>query len=221
MTKSSVTPSVVLHCEVPDTIDKSFVRGKVTTVVNDSVFQGASPFRHSAILCKIMKELEVMPPIMMKFTDGGTDQRNTLESVKCAAICLFKELNLDMLILARCAPGQSWINPAERIMSILNVGLQNVSLERQACEDHIEACLNSCNSMAAIRELGMSKAEVKPMWLEAIEPVQSVIRSRFLKLKLKDEPFQALDPVSVDVIEHLKRHLKALFFSRDGSDQAH
>jgi hypothetical protein len=55
----------------------------------------------------------------------------TQSSVQGAAICIFKELNLDMLILARCAPGHSWRNPAERIMSLLNIGLQNCALERE------------------------------------------------------------------------------------------
>ena len=74
---------------------------------------------------------------------------NTLEAVKCSLICIFKELHLDLLIVGyfsackfkwntskilkknidssffsfagRCAPGQSWTNPAERVMSILNL----------------------------------------------------------------------------------------------------
>ena len=100
-----MTPSVYLRCEVPDTPNKSFVRGQVSVIANDSVFQTSSPFRHSAALTKIIDDSGVK--VLMKFTDGGTDQRNTLESVKCASICLFKELNLDMLILARCAPGHS------------------------------------------------------------------------------------------------------------------
>lgn len=107
------------------------MQGKVHTFVNDVVFQTASGFRHAAVTVRLMKENQQPPPVMMKFTDGGTDQRNNLELVQCASICIFKELELDMYILARCAPGHSWINPAEIIMPISNLGLQNVSLERQ------------------------------------------------------------------------------------------
>ena len=71
----------------------------------------------------------------MKYMDGGTGQRKTLESVKIASICLYKELDLDFIIVARCAPGHSYMNPAERIMSILNLGLQNVATERAPCDD--------------------------------------------------------------------------------------
>ena len=48
---------------------------------------------------------------------------------KKKTICLFKELNLDFMIVARWALGHSCINPAKRIMSILNLGLQNIATE--------------------------------------------------------------------------------------------
>ena len=93
---------------------------------------------------------------MLKFSDDGTDQRNTLESVKCASVCIFRELDLDMLVLVRCAPGNSWVNPAERVMSILNLGLQNCTLERGPGEDSFK----SCSSMSQIRYLTGRKPEV-------------------------------------------------------------
>jgi hypothetical protein len=186
------------------------VRGVVTTIINDSVFQASSPFRHAAAQVKILQKAD-SPKILMKFTDGGTDQRNNLESVKCAQICLFKELDLDLLVLARCAPGQSWTNPAERVMSVLNLGLQNVSLERQPVSKEVEAKLKSCNSMSGIRQVAEGKDDIKAGWAESIEPVQSVVRNRFSRLKLKDAPFQVMDPVSDLEIDVLKRHLCELF----------
>ena len=175
MTKASLTPSVVLQCNIPENTNKSFVNGIVTTAINDSVFQSSNPFRHAAMLTKILESNEVKPPIMMRFTDGGTDQRNTLESVRCSNICLFKEFNFDMVIHLRCAPGQSWINPAERIMSILNLGLQNVSLERKQGREATEKELKKCNSMADIR----SKEDLKEQWRQLLEPVQRIIEDRF------------------------------------------
>lgn len=49
MHKSSLTPSVILQCDVPNAVNQSFVRGTVTNVVNDSVFEMSSPF--SACSC--------------------------------------------------------------------------------------------------------------------------------------------------------------------------
>ena len=58
MTRASVTPSVVLQCQIPNDINNSFVRGKVTTTLNDSAFQTASPFIHNATLAKLISQQE-------------------------------------------------------------------------------------------------------------------------------------------------------------------
>ena len=104
MHKSSLTPSVALRCDISASTDKFFFRGNVYYTISDSVFQSSSPFRRGVTLCKIIKELEHVPPILMKYTDGGTDQRNMLQSVKEVSICLFKELDLNFMIAARCTP---------------------------------------------------------------------------------------------------------------------
>ena len=64
--KSSLTPHVALRCDIPASTDKSFVSGNVYHTVNASVFQSSSPFCHGVMLCKIIKELEHVPPILMK-----------------------------------------------------------------------------------------------------------------------------------------------------------
>lgn len=210
--KSSLTPSVILQCDVPNAVNQSFVRGTVTNIVNDSVFEMSNPFRHAAALIRVfLNSPQKDAKILMKFTDGGTDQRNTLESVVCASICIFYELDLDMMILARCAPGHSWINPAERIMSVLNIALQNCALERGKGDEETEMKLKKCGSMASIRALAEKNPEIREKWRESIEPVQSTIRNRFLRLKLKDKAMQAIDPVSDDDIDILQRHLRKHF----------
>ena len=209
MTNCSLTPSVFLKGEIPDTIENSFVRGQVTTVINDSVFQTSQPFRHAATLLKLLEGKDFK--VLMKYTDGGTDQRNTLESVKCASICLFLELNLDMLILCRCAPGQSWLNPAERVMSILNLGLQNCALEREKGDEHMENYIKKCNSMASMRKLAETNPVFKEKWQHLINPLQNLLSERFNHLALKDKPFKSLTPVSDDSIDTLKSHLREKF----------
>ena len=64
-------------------------------------------------------------------TDGGPEHRVNFESVKILLILMFKQLKLDSLIVIRTAPGKSYVNIVERIMSTLNVGFQNVALERE------------------------------------------------------------------------------------------
>ena len=135
MSKSSLTPNVALRCDIPTSTNESFVRGNVYCTLSDIVFLQSSSFHHRVMLRKTVKELELVLPILIKYKNGGTDQRNTLESVKVASICLVKKLDLNLMIAARCVPGLSYMNPAERISSILNLGLQNVATERDPCDD--------------------------------------------------------------------------------------
>lgn len=114
-----------------------------------------------------------------------------------------------MLILARCAPGHSWRNPAERIMSLLNIGLQNCSLEREKCEESVERCLKKYGSIKKIRE--KSSTEVRQAYTESIQPVQAAVCNRFARLKLKGEPVQVIDPVTDTDIDTCKNHLRNLF----------
>jgi len=72
------------------------------------------------------------------YSDGGPDHRLTYNSVKLALISLFIELDLDMLIALRTAPSNSWANPVERIMSIVNIGLQGVGVMRTKVGDEFE-----------------------------------------------------------------------------------
>ena len=51
-------------------------------------------------------------------TDRGPEHRVNFEYVKIPLILMFKQLKLDSLIAIRAAPGQSYVNIVERIMSI-------------------------------------------------------------------------------------------------------
>lgn len=128
--KGSFTPSVYFKCFIPSSPKESFCRGTVKVVLNDTIYQTSNLFWHAASMCRIYKQSINQTTVLLKFSDGGTDQRNTLESVKCSMVAIFLKLNLDLLVAARCSLGQSWINPVERIMSILNLGLQNCALQR-------------------------------------------------------------------------------------------
>lgn len=203
MNKGSLTPSVNLLCEIPSCIDMSFVRGTTQffRVLIHLHLQLSQP--------RFLLTGKRRKPILLKYTDGGTDQRNNLESVRCANICLFRGMNLDMLIHVRC--GHSWTNTAERIMSIRNIGLQSVSLERKEAGREIEMLLKGCNSMSNIREKCSSNATLREGWTQSVKPLQSLVSSCFRRLKLKSEPIQVVDPCSLHENDLVKRHLRELF----------
>ncbi|GES83675.1 hypothetical protein GLOIN_2v1882875 [Rhizophagus clarus] len=147
-TKLSLTPSVIFFCEVPRSIEESFYSGKVFFSI---------------------------PPILCLYTDGGPDHGVTYKSVQISLFCLFLKGNFDMLIALRTAPHQSWNNPAERIMSILNLALQVVALV--------------CETIAAEKSSQLA-GELQ----SCIIAIQEFLHERTERLVLHDEPFSCYDP---------------------------
>lgn len=139
--KGSITPSVILNVALPEDKDGSFYQGQVSVIYKDSIFQASSPFRHAVEIQKMLLGELPVNPILMIYSDGGPDHRLTYHSVKLSLIVLFRNLNLDMLIAGRTAPGHSWANPVERIMSVLHLSIQNMSLARNECDSNTEQIL--------------------------------------------------------------------------------
>ena len=81
-------------------------------------------------------------PHLYVMTNGGPEHRVNFESVKISHILMFKQLKLDSLVAIWTAPGQSYVNTVEQIMSILNIGFQNVALEREdsGSDEEIRKC---------------------------------------------------------------------------------
>lgn len=151
-TKFSLTPSVNFIIDIPEAIEGSFYRGKVHVGLKDSTFQHSSPLRHATELKQILVgSCTSVNPLLASYTDGGPDHRLTYVSVQIALIALFLELDLDFLCAIRTPPHNSWKNPAERIMSILNLALQGVGIARS--QTAFEDLLQRCKTMKQIREL--------------------------------------------------------------------
>lgn len=189
--KGSLTPSVCLHIDIPENTSDSFYHGQVHVTLKDSVFQPSTPFRHATELQQILKpEMDNEPdPYLLLFTDGGPDHRVTYGAVKCSLIILFKQLNLDILIAARTAPGHSWLNPAERIMSLLNIAFQNVALHRAEMNSMFEQMLRECSTMNEIRKKAEKEDDLEPAWLKAVEPMIIKLKERIERMQLKGKTF--------------------------------
>ena len=100
--------------------------GSVYVGVKDLIFEPSSPFRHHTELFSVLKQVSFDKPVLFLYSDGGPDHRLTYLSVQLSLIALFLNLDLDYLCVGRTAPYHSWRNPVERIMSIINLGLQCV-----------------------------------------------------------------------------------------------
>ena len=109
--------------------------------------------RHGAELSSWLTTQLGSKSILFLYTDGGPDHRLTYVSTQLSLIALFLNLDLDLLCAAWTVPNQSWRNPVERIMSIVNLGLQSVGIMRKEIPAEAEKVLKNCNSIKQIDQL--------------------------------------------------------------------
>ena len=186
-----IIPSVCFIVNIPKNEKDSFYNGEVHVTVKDKVFEASSPLRHAVETTNITREyasldgLHASHPILFRYTDGGPDHRTTYRTVQLTAILEFMALDLDLMVLARTAPNQSYNNPAERVMSLLNLGLQNVSLCRDGSKmsEIIQNRLKSLNTLKATRAAANRNAQLKDALVECMkEPIQ-IVKEIFARLK--------------------------------------
>lgn len=190
----NLTPSVTLICDTPTSASSSFYAGQVWVGVKDSIFEGSDPVRHVIELLYVLRsDYQELPPYCCIFSDGGADHNITFLYVQCALLALFKIGDFDVLNVGRCAPNQSYINPAERCMSLLNIGLQGLALER----DHMgpmENVITSCKSMKAIRLKSKEQQGLKEIYQASIEAPRKILESCFEQLELKGTAVKIFQP---------------------------
>ena len=86
-------------------------------------------------------------------TDSGHNRNPTFVGVQLAYLALAKELDLDALIVMRTAPGQSYVNPCERVMSVLSMLMQGIATARGKCSAAVEKSLQGVQSMKGTRKV--------------------------------------------------------------------
>jgi hypothetical protein len=112
-----------------------------------------------------MKKMFPNAVALVVYTDGGPDHNLKHQGVRLGLLSLFMELDLDTMVVMRTAPTQSWGNPVERVMSVLNLGLQGVALARdELVGGEFEKEFKKCNGMGAVRLVakGHEKNIVEP-----------------------------------------------------------
>ena len=204
---AGVVPSVCLKVDVPSSIDESFYTGQITVTNKERVFQPSSPFRHACELEHILQEscseeLSNRKTLLL-FSDGGPDHRVTYGSVQISLLSLFLKLDLDQLIALRTCPTQSWVNPAERCMSLLNLGLQNVSLGRASMEKKHEDVAKGCHSVADLRKAAEKHPDLREAYGVSMLGVMETLNGCFKQLRLKDVPVNVQSAASAEQIAEL------------------
>ena len=183
---------------IPQAINESWYTGDVYIGIKDSVFQPSSAIRHAKELHSILVSKMVGRHILFMYSDGGPDHRLTYISVQLSLIALFKNLDLDVLIAARTAPSHSWANPVERIMSIINLGLQCVGIMRRKMGDEFEKIVSNCNTL---KELRAGCCDLKNDIEESLAPVKELLSNVLKRLQLKGKNFEMFNSASQSEID--------------------
>ena len=196
--KFSLVPSVTLLVDIPECFEGSWYQGQVFIGFKDAVFKPSCPIRHATELYHLLLTRLGNKSILLVYSDGGPDHRLTYVSVQLSLIALFLNLDLDMLIACRTAPNNSWKNPVERIMSIVNLGLQCIGIMRSKISDEFEDTVKNCNSLKACRAALSSMPEKMD---ETLAPTIALLHEMMKRLELKGQPFQVYDAATEDEIE--------------------
>ena len=199
-TKVKVTPSTILIVDIPDAADESFCRGQVVSILKDTILQPSNPIRHMAELHKALKD-EKHQPVRILYTDGGSDHNPTFPAVQLSLLALFLMEDLDVLFAARCCPGRSYTNPAEKPHCIMNLGLQGLALCREKMSPGYENKIKPLGSMKKIRNAVKNDAKFGEALLESVKPCHDKIADQFRRLSLKDTKFKVIEPATTDNID--------------------
>ncbi|CAG8442561.1 3552_t:CDS:1 [Scutellospora calospora] len=199
--KAGMVPSVTMFCDIPETIDGDFYRGKVCIGLKDPIFQPSTPLRHMTELYNIFLTQKIPNPILCLYTDGGPDHWCTYMRVQLSYICLFLAFDLDYLVAARTPPSHFWKNPVEHIMSTLNLGLQCIGLMRSKMDDKYENLINKANSMKDIREIAESNPTLRDELIKSIQKPISFVHEIFERQSLKGVPFKTFNAAMNEDIE--------------------
>lgn len=208
-TKFSLTPSVSFLINIPESITESFYTGRVFVGLKENAFHPSSPIRHMTELKGVLEAVDDCHPLLLLYTDGGPDHRLTYVSVQISLISIFLALDLDFLCAVRTPPYHSWKNPAERIMSILNIGLQSVGIMRQKTKSFEEA-LKSCNNLSSICTLGANNPNLEGEVLDALAPMKALLQGIFIHLQLKDHNFDTFEAASKLEIDEMWGNILAV-----------
>ena len=117
-------------------------------------------------------------------TDGGPEHRNNFESVKIPLILMFRQLKLDSLIAIHTDPRQSYVNIVEWIMSILNIGFENIALKRE--ESGSDEEIKKYKDLSKLHQ----KQTIKNDWQKSLQPLVEVLTESTEQVTVKYVPFK-------------------------------
>lgn len=207
-----ITPSVSIKLTPPSTLSGDWYTGRPTVTLKDSIFEHSNAFRHVTEFENTLNPEERAKPIMCFGSDGGKDHNVTNIQVILSLIALFKRLDLDYLSACRTPPHFSFINPAERLMSTLNIALYGVSLARNDVgeyENKVSKFLSKSQWRTA--QANSPKIDFKKLAKLGTKDARSLLNHRFGSLNYKGETFETYESATEEEIESMKDTIREMW----------
>lgn len=205
-----IVPSVTIKLLPPQTLNDSWYGGKPTIILKDAIFEPSTAFRHAAELIKNMTLVDYKKPMIFFGTDGGPDHNVTSIQVILSYLAIFLELDLDFLVAVRTPPNFSVINPAERFMSVANIGLIGVALARNHLGEN-EKRVKSLMSKKQWRDAQERHPEInyRKLALDGTKDARQLLSERFKRLTYKGEKVTVGQSASIEEINQLREPIVA------------
>ena len=139
-------------------------------------------------------------------------------SVQLSLVFLFLKLDLGFLCAGRTAPYHSWRNPVERVMAILNLGLQCVGLAREKMPEEYEKEVAKCNNLTQLRKIAERNDQFVGAVRDSLSPVKSLLCDICSRLHLQEKPIQAYESATPVEISEFWTAIMAIdqTFEEDG-----
>ena len=135
--------------------------GKAHVWLKETIFEPSNPIRHVTELFSLRKNA-IPNGVEMIYTDGGPDHNISFLNFNIAWLAYFLLSRCDTLIVGRSTPTQSWTNQSERVMSVLNMAMENCALGRELMDEDFEKHITRCNSMSSVRKLANKSYTLTP-----------------------------------------------------------
>ena len=200
--KSNIVPSVVLQIEIPETLHGSWYAGTVCVILKEKTFGNTdAAMRHTVENQSVARFLNVATPITVSIHDGAADYNMTNGGALLAHLVDYIRSGADMAISMRFCPYQSYNDPAERCMSLLNMGLQGVALARTNVNPTMERFMTRCSSMKDTRSLAKDHPQIVSYVQESMEAPIKMVQDQFEKLEWTENSVHVLPPATNEMLQ--------------------
>ena len=218
---NNIVPSAVLQIDIPESVDGSWYEGTLVVFNKDKTFGNEDAASRHTVEGAIARQFCLGeqrredaerqtaqawrafqgPAIIAQIHDGAADYNMLNGGALLAHLVDYFSSGADLVISFRFCPYQSYLDPVEHCMSLLNLGLQAVALARDMMPPELERELKGCSSMKDVRKKALMKPQIRAAVLAAMEAPIQLVNSRFDQLEWTENPVTCLPPATEEELE--------------------